>query len=157
MVLRKLEIRLRGGDTLIFGCFYRSPTPTINSEGNNEKLNSLLRSVSRKKYSHTSILGDFNYRDINWETCATPHNEGSTEAKFLETIQDCFLHQHIREPTRKRGNDEASLLDLILTDEFMQVSIIVSSPLSSIVTLTILNQKSGTRMIRPVFKLCEAT
>ena len=51
-----LEIRLRGGDTLIFGCFYRSPTPTINSEGNNEKLNSLLRSVSRKKYSHTCIL-----------------------------------------------------------------------------------------------------
>ena len=40
-----LEIRLRGGDTLIFGCFYRSPTPTINSEGNNEKLDSLLRSV----------------------------------------------------------------------------------------------------------------
>ena len=110
-----LEIRLRG-------CFYQSPTPTINSEGNNEKLNSLLRSVSRKKYSHTSFLGDFNYRDINWETCATPHNEGSKEAKFLETIQDCFPHQHIREPTRKRGNDEASLLDLILTDEFMQVS-----------------------------------
>ena len=117
-----LEIRLRGGDTLIFGCFYRSPTPTINSEENNEKLNSLLRYVSRKKYSHTCILGDFNYRDINWETCATPHNEGSKEAKFLETIQDCFLHQHIREPTRKRGNDEASLLDLILTAEFMQVS-----------------------------------
>ena len=70
-------------------------------------------------------LGDFNYRDINWQTWTTPHYEGSKEAIFIETIRDCFLHQHIHESTRSRGNDETSLIDLIFTDETMQVSDIV--------------------------------
>ena len=61
-----LELKLRGGDTLLFACFYRSPTPTEKSDDNNTKLNNLLRSISRKKYSRYFILGDFNYRDINW-------------------------------------------------------------------------------------------
>ena len=54
-----------------------------------------------------------------------PHNEGNKEAIFIETIRDCFLYQHIHESTRRRGNDEASLIDLIFTDETMQVSGIV--------------------------------
>ena len=37
-----LEIRLRGGDRLIFGCIYRSPTPSEKSEENNNNLNNLL-------------------------------------------------------------------------------------------------------------------
>ena len=48
-----LEIRLRGGDNMIFGCFYRSPTPSEKSKENNDNLNNLLRYISRKKYSHT--------------------------------------------------------------------------------------------------------
>ena len=90
-----LEIKLRDGDTILFACFYRSPTPTEKSNDNNTKLNNLLRSISRKKYSHYCILGDFNYRDIKWQTWTTPHNEGSKKAIFIETIRDCFLHQHI--------------------------------------------------------------
>ena len=31
-----LEIKLRGGDTLLFACFYRSPTPTEKSDTNRE-------------------------------------------------------------------------------------------------------------------------
>ena len=120
-----LEIRLRGGDNMIFGCFYRSPTPSEKSKENNDNLNNLLRYISRIKYSHTCLLGDFNYRDINWSACVTPHNEDGKEAKFIETIRDCFLHQYIIEPTRRRGNDEASTIDLVLTDEAMQVSDIV--------------------------------
>ena len=78
-----------------------------------------------KNYSHYCILGDFNYRDINWQTWTTPHNEGGKEAIFIETIRDCFLHQHIHESTRRRRKDEASLVDLISTDETIQVSDIV--------------------------------
>ena len=43
-----LEIKLRGGDTLLFARFYRSLTPTEKSDDNNTKLNNLLRSISRK-------------------------------------------------------------------------------------------------------------
>ena len=44
-----LEIRLRGGDILLFGCFYRSPTLSNMSEQNNGNLHKLLRCISRKK------------------------------------------------------------------------------------------------------------
>ena len=48
--------------------------------------------------------------------------ENSVESKFIEAVRDSFLHQHVEKTTRKRGNDDPSLLDLILTDEYMQVS-----------------------------------
>ena len=51
--------------------------------------------------------------------------DGSKEAKFIKAAQDCFLHQHIQLATRKRGNDCPSLLDLLFTDEAMQVSGVV--------------------------------
>ena len=61
-----LEIRLRGGDLMLFGCFYRSPTTSITSAKNNESLNQLFRCLSKTSYTHTCLVGDFNFRDINW-------------------------------------------------------------------------------------------
>ena len=49
-------------------------------------------------------------------------NEDSKENKFIDKIRDCYLHQHLQLPTRRRGNDEPSLIDILLTDEIMQVS-----------------------------------
>lgn len=117
-----LEFKLRGGDKLLFGCFYRSPTPSDLSDKNNEDLNSLLKSISNKKYSHVCFVGDFNFKDINWSNCTTVHSEISKESRFIETVRDCYLTQHIERPTRRRGNDNASLLDLVLTNESMQIS-----------------------------------
>ena len=120
-----LEIRLRGGDTLLFGCIYRSPTVTQDSAVNNENLNQLLMTLCNKSYSHVCLVGDFNFKDINWKTWTTFHGEESKEAKFLETIRDGFLLQHIEKATRVRGNDEPSLIDLLLTNEKHQISDIV--------------------------------
>ena len=117
-----LEIRLRGGDTLLLACCYRSPTTSTTSESNNESLNLLMKKISSEKYSHRCIIGDFNYGGINWSSWTTRHGTEGTEAKFIEAIKDCFLHQHIDIPTRRRGDDTPSQLDLILTDEEMQVS-----------------------------------
>ena len=116
-----LEVRLRGGDLLLFACFYRSPTTTEASEVNNERLNRLFQCIMNKKYSHICLVGDFNFKKINWDKMTTRH-EGSTEAKFLDTVQNCFLHQHMELPTRRRGNDEPSLLDLLFTNEALQIS-----------------------------------
>ena len=120
-----LEVRLRNGDMLMFGCIYRSPTQTLDSTENNENLNKLLQAICTKSYSHVCIVGDFNYRDINWNSWTTPHDENSKEAKFIEAVRDCFLFQHIEEPTRARGNDDPSLIDLVLTNEELQVSDVV--------------------------------
>ena len=117
-----LEIRLRGGDVMLFGFFYRSPTTSITSDKNNESLNQLFRCLSNTSYTHTCLVGDFNFRDINWLSWTTPHNVDSMEAKFIEAVQDCYLHQHMEVPTRRRGNDDPSLIDLVFSDDGMQVS-----------------------------------
>ena len=40
------------------------------------------------------------------------------------------MHQHVLEPTQRRGNDNPSTLDLVVTDEATQISeIIYHSPL----------------------------
>ena len=120
-----IELRLRGGDTLLFGCIYRSPTPTQDSAVNNDNLNRLLKIICNKSYSHVCLVGDFNFKDINWKSLTTFHGEESKEAKFLETIKDSFLFQHIEKPTRIRGNDDPSLIDLLLTNEEHQISDVV--------------------------------
>ena len=90
-----LEVRLRGGDMLLFACCYRSPTTSSTSETNNDNPNLLLKEICDKKYSHRCIIGDFNFKDIHWASWTTPHGVESKESKFIETIKDCFLHQHI--------------------------------------------------------------
>ena len=120
-----VELKLRGSDIMLFACVYRSPTPSVSSDVNNENLNSFIKILSEKKYSHLCIVGDFNYRDINWRTWTTNHGQESKEAKFVETIRDCYLYQHNLKNSRRRGNDEPSLIDLILTDESMQISDVV--------------------------------
>lgn len=77
-----LEVRLRGGDVLLFGCIYRSPTPSISSAKNNDNLNDLLKFISNKNYTHRCLVGDFNYRDINWVTWTTSNAEHSDDSKF---------------------------------------------------------------------------
>ena len=84
-----LEIKLRGGDTMLFGSFYRSPTRTDTSEENNTNLNKLLMNLSGKSYSHKCFVGDLNCKDINWESWTTFHNEESKETKFIEMVF-CF-------------------------------------------------------------------
>ena len=123
-----VEIRLRGGDLLLFGCCYRSPTPTESSESNNESLNRLLKCISLKKYSHICIVGDFNFKAINWSSWTTTRGDTSSETRFIETIRDCFLLQHVEQPTRRRGDDEPSTLDLVFSNESMQVSEITHNP-----------------------------
>ena len=118
-----IEIQLNGKDTLLFGCFYRCPNLKENSESNNHNLNKLLTELCNNKlYTHKCFLGDFNFTDINWTNWNTTHNEESKEAKFIETVRDCYLYQHITKPTRYRGSDEPSVIDLIFTEEAAQIS-----------------------------------
>ena len=117
-----IEVRLADRDLLAFACLYRSPTRTRSSDKNNAMLNLLIKTISKdKKYSHKCFIGDFNFPTINWENWTTPHIEESKEEKFLEAIRDSFLLQHVDEPTRCRGSDDPSLIDLIFTSEENQI------------------------------------
>ena len=117
-----LEIKLRGGDSLLLACCYRSPTKTDSSTENSKKLNDFIDWCSKKKHSHKLIIGDFNYKHINWKNWTSDTGLNSDENQFLDTLSDAFLYQHVEKPTRRRGMDEPRLLDLILTNEPMQIS-----------------------------------
>jgi ribonuclease P/MRP protein subunit RPP40 len=57
---------------------------------------------------HTVVMGDFNYRSIDWSSM---HCD-SDSRPFLESVEDNFLTQHVDKPTR-----EENILDLILSTE----------------------------------------
>ncbi|XP_069180221.1 uncharacterized protein [Procambarus clarkii] len=62
--------------------------------------------------SSVCVMGDFDFGGVDWLSRA-----GSGEAEdFLELVDDCFLAQHVGEPTREDG-----VLDLVLTNRETQV------------------------------------
>ena len=46
----------------------------------------------------------------------------SKEAKFIDIIEECYLYQHTNRPTRCRGDDMPSQLDIIFTNELEMAS-----------------------------------
>ena len=86
--------------TLTIGVVYRSPN--IGQE-DDVKLQKAIREVSK---GVCVIMDDFNHGHIQWESL---ENAGGDDDLFLLLTQDCFLTQHVLEPTRG-GN----VLDLTL-------------------------------------------
>ncbi|XP_052786222.1 uncharacterized protein LOC128221661 [Mya arenaria] len=99
--------------TIVLGCVYRSPS---SGNDNNRGLEKLLRHISDMNFHDLIIVGDFNYPDIDWENCVADR-ENSDSDLFAECVKDCFLIQHVDEPTRYRGNQRPSILDLVMTNE----------------------------------------
>lgn len=114
-----LEIPLNNHDNLLLGCIYRSPNSTPE---NNDKLNHLIGSLDTNRFSHILILGDFNYKEINWLRNCCDTSEDHPAYKFLEATRECYLFQHVTKPTRYRQNQTPSTLDLIFTSEEGMIS-----------------------------------
>lgn len=77
-----------------------------------------MKKASEGNYSHVLIMGDFNYPGLSWEDmhpCSQRANK--EEQGFAEAVMDCFLLQHVTNPTRVRVNQTPSLLDLVFTNE----------------------------------------
>ena len=110
-----VEISLRNRDTLLVGCIYRSPN---NSSFDNTNLLSALRSACEiHKYTHVMICGDFNCPHIDWEDGTTNAAETTIDHQLLECLRDCYLTQHVKEPTHRRSTQRPTTIDLVLTNE----------------------------------------
>ena len=76
-----------------------------------------------------TICGDFNMPTINWnDTIADMQGMTPLATSFVDTIDDLFLTQHINQPTRKRGTDRESTLDLVLTDHQQIIKVSTITP-----------------------------
>ena len=116
-----IELKLKNKDRAIIALIYRS-----ESEGEimSQKLLELIEEITTKGYSHIVLLGDFNYRTINWDTMSSSASgiQHKIDMKFVNCIQDNYLVQHVDEPTRWRGADQPSLIDLVITNEEDMIS-----------------------------------
>ena len=115
------NFKLQSGDNLLFGNVYRSP---ISSEGNDGSLNSVMGkmcSPASGKFPHIGVVDDFNFSRNRWYT-THPNPVGNKEAKFIDTIEGCYLYQHTNGPTRYIGDDMHSQLDITFTNELEIVS-----------------------------------
>ena len=115
-----VEIHLSRNDSILCGCIYRSLTK--EKEALLESTNQVCDILAN---AYLLICGDFNYREIDWENESSEKSEHCSS--FLNTIQDCFLHQHVTEPTRYR-HEEPSLLDLVLSNEMAWSIILHMNP-----------------------------
>ena len=58
------------------------------------------------------IIGDFNRKDIAWATAISNLDD---DCEFIEATRDSFLTQPVSTPTRGRGTNDPSLIDLVFT------------------------------------------
>ena len=116
-----IEINLAGNDKLLCSTMYRRGEST---EENNEILLKTLEHITHNfKFSHLVVMGDFNVRNIDWvNTCCLVQDLDDYSNKFLECMRDSYLFQHVTEPTRQRGNDTPSTIDLIFSNEENMIS-----------------------------------
>eukprot|EP00794_Sanderia_malayensis_P011225 gene11225-12404_t len=109
------EITLKEDDKLLIGCVYRSPNSVAL---NNSKLVTAFKKVINKRnFTHVLICGDFNIPEINWVDETTAASQTHYASVFMECLRDCFLYQHVKEPTHVKSNQAKNTLDLILTNE----------------------------------------
>ena len=109
-----ISIKIDKTTDFLVGAIYRSDSGT---GANNENLLNLLKEINEMKQSHKLIVGDFNYKDIDWESWSTTKSETSDEQAFITCIQDLYWYQHVMLPTRYREGNNPSTLDLVFTNE----------------------------------------
>ena len=108
------NIQLNEGEHLRVITMYRSPN---SSEENNNMLVKMLESLSINKPRNLIILGDFNFPSIDWSSSTCIGSATTVQQKFLDILQENFWQQLIDQPTRVRGTDRPSILDLLITNE----------------------------------------
>ena len=114
-------------DKLLLGLVYRSPN---SDEENNIALNNMISSINEENFSRTVVMGDFNYREIDWNHWISEAPDEHNSHGFIEAVRDSFLFQHVNFNTRFRDNQRPSLLDLVFSsDELLLSNIEQLSPL----------------------------
>ena len=107
-------VQLAGRDSLLVGVLYRSPSC---NEENNRQLNILMVEIGQHTASHKLLMGDFNYREIDWtnDVCTTAPERAPCQ--FHQATHDAYLIQHQTTHMRMRDGQEPSVLDLIFSNE----------------------------------------
>ncbi len=63
------------------------------------------------------LLGDFNCKEVKWESYECEGDENNRGNKILKLAMDNTMVQWVKKATRHREENEPSRLDLVLTKE----------------------------------------
>ena len=80
----------------------------------------MISSLNEENFTRTVVMGDFNYRDIDWNHWMSEAPEDHSSNRFIEAVRDSFLYQHVKFNTSFRYKQRLSLLDLVFySDELL--------------------------------------
>lgn len=101
-------LRVRGKLELIV-CVYRSPSST---QGEDKEISDLLKRAAASAPSFV-IVGDLNLPHADWEHGL--NRADSLEGDLVQWVQENAFVQHVNFPTRSRGENIPSSLDVVIT------------------------------------------
>ena len=116
-----IKIPIQNNADMLVGCVYRSGSKE-KAHMNDKNLHNMLKHMSLKSgYKCIVIMGDFNYPNIDWTPdpviTINHRSESHPEHLFVNTINDCYLHQHVTLPTRDREGQQSKTDDLLFTND----------------------------------------
>ena len=98
---------------VVIGCIYRSPN---SPNENNEALLKLLEEVNSMNNTNLVIVGDFNYKEIDWCNKVVHARLEHHASRIYDKLNDLFLEQLIQKPTRYREGETQNVLDWVITN-----------------------------------------
>ena len=113
------SLQLNKSDRCLVAVIYRPPTSSLTSD---ELLSQALSLITNLRFSHLLVLGDFNLPTLTANH--SPINSNPLVATLRQLLDTGLLHNHVHSPTRFRGNNNPSILDLVLTNEDMMVELV---------------------------------
>ena len=105
-----LQIKL-GDQKMLYGTIYRKGSSGFT---NNSKILEMIN-IANEHCDNLLVCGDFNFPKICWKTNSVEASTYSPEIRFMNCLEDNYLTQHVLEPTRRRGKDNPSTIDMIIT------------------------------------------
>ena len=109
------KINLDKNNVFVFGVIYRSPNCT---EELSLKINDMITHIADKyRRQQVVLVGDLNYRDIDWEKDVCDKNDGHISSQFLECVHSNCLYQLVDQPTHHRGDQTPTLIDLVISNQ----------------------------------------
>ena len=146
------NLQFTGSKPLYIASYYCPPTNKPKSLEEMTKSLSIVMNKHCRSQPNIVIAGDFNFPDIDWNSCTTSNpNTASVHRKLLDMLLEHSLVQLVNQITRPISN---SILDLIITTNAQLVTNIDSNPGISdhnLITFNI-NMKPK-RQIKPSRKL----
>ena len=91
-----------------------------------KKVCKVIQEATHMQHSHLLIWG-ISTPEIDWIHESVDETT-ETIQPLIDTIQSCYLLQHIFEPTRFRDGNEQGLLDLVFTNEEGMIGNIIHNP-----------------------------